>query len=151
MIYRRCNKGLAILIMFCLLVGLPGNAFAFTGADNQPPQLNRAKIVGTLLTLEFNELLKAIPTRDPGLFTIKVNGTAQAQPRSAVVVLKNVVINLADTVNPGDHVAISYQSGNKGIEDFAGNKAAAFDDYLVENHTPDLIPPLIEEVFVDGA
>ena len=148
---RRRHKGLAILIMFCFLVGIPGNALAFKTPDNQPPQLNRSSVIGSILTLDFDELLKAIPARDPGLFSVKVNGTPQAQPQSAVVAIKSLAIKLADTVKPGDQVTISYQSGNRGIEDLAGNKTATFNDFSVKNLTPDLNPPQLQEAIANGA
>ena len=114
---------------------------ADTGAGSRAPSLSSAEIRGSVLTLNFDEPLYPFSQPDQGDFTVAVAGSA-AVINSASLSGVSVIITLANEVQAGQVVLVSYTPGSSPIEDFGNTPAAAFSGESVTNATPVTIPVL---------
>ncbi|MCF0266956.1 type I secretion C-terminal target domain-containing protein, partial [Acinetobacter guillouiae] len=111
-------------------------------------------LLGTTLTLTYNELLDLNPLHLPtaGSFTVTVGGQVVTVTGVAVVG-NNVVLTLGTAVTVGQAVTVAYTDPTAGndlnaIQDLVGNDAATLPVTTVTNSSavPDITPP----VFVSG-
>ena len=114
---------------------------ADTGAGSRAPSLSSAEIRGSVLTLNFDEPLYPFSQPDQGDFTVAVAGSA-AVIHAASLSGVSVIITMANEVQAGQVVLVSYTPGSSPIEDFGNTPAAAFSGESVTNATPVTIPVL---------
>ncbi|MCY4389481.1 MAG: SwmB domain-containing protein, partial [Desulfurellaceae bacterium] len=111
--------------------------------DTTAPTVSSARVVGTKLTITFNEDLRAAASLANSAFTVKrtpPGGTATNVSLSATapsVSGQTVVLTLARAVSIADTVTVSYAQPTSGtdnqIRDTAGNAAAGFTDQSAEH------------------
>ncbi len=120
-----------------------------TTGDTTPPTLTSAAIDDNILILTYDEALNGSSDPATGAYVVKVNGstvTVNGVDASG----STVTLTLANPVNPGDVVTISYAvPGSSPVEDLAGNDAVAFSNQAVTNNTLDTTPPAAPNVAPD--
>ncbi len=120
-------------------------------ADTTPPTLTTAAINGSTLTLTYNEALDGSSDPAAGTYVVKVNGSI-VTVSGVDATGSTVLLTLANPVNAGDTVTVSYSiPGSNPVQDVAGNNAAAFSNQAVTNNTPDTIPPALTTATVNGS
>ena len=109
-----------------------------TAADTTAPTVQSATVIGSTLTLTFNESLKTATAPSTSRFTVA--GTQSATSVTAVAFktgdAASVVLTLSPAVAEGDTgITLSYAQGNDAnpLQDRSGNKAADFTGQLVAN------------------
>lgn len=116
--------------------GSSGHSQAATATfliDTRVPTLREATVVGAELVLEYNEDLDE--GSEPGTGAFRV-GSASDFPSSVRVTGDEVILTLANPVEPGDRVVITYVPPNTNpIQDEAGNEADALSGERVINNT----------------
>ncbi len=122
-----------------------------TTGDTTPPTLTTAAINGNTLTLTYDEALNGGSDPAAGDYVVKVNGSTVTV--SGVDANGSTVsLTLANPVNPGDVVTVSYVvPGSNPVEDVAGNDAAAFSNQAVTNNTVDTTPPTLTTAAINGS
>ena len=102
--------------------------------DTIEPRFDGATVVGNELVLEYDENLDRNSVPDAGKFEVRV-GTVRDFPDRVRISGDEVILTLADAVEPRDDVRITYRSDGDPIQDVAGNDAAALNDRVVINNT----------------
>ncbi len=94
--------------------------------DTTPPRLVRASVSGDRLRLSFNERLDPASVPAATDFEVTVDGGAPAAPSAVGLSGRVVTLSLAEAVEPGTDVTVSYTPGASPLQDAAGNDVAAF-------------------------
>ena len=109
-----------------------------SGVDGTAPTLTNATVVGSTLTLNWNEELDTTSVPATSAFAVNVNGTQRGI--SGIGIAGRVVtLTLATAAKTGDTLTVSYtppsEAGAKAIRDVVQNNAAAFSARTVGNET----------------
>ncbi|OYD80174.1 SwmB domain-containing protein, partial [Azospirillum brasilense] len=119
------------------------------------PVLQSAAVDGTSLVLTYDVALDAVNGPAAGAFEVKVGGNAVTVSGVAVnSVNKTVTLTLAQAVQHGQTVTVSYTDPTSGndvaaIQNAAGGTdAATVTNRTVTNSTPDTAPPSITSVTI---
>lgn len=108
-------------------------------SDSNAPVLQAASINGNPLVLSYDQILDGGSTPATGDFSVTVN-TNPISVSSVQVSGQLVNITLANPVNEGDVVVLSYTAGTNPIQDVAGNTASNLSNQAVTNNTLDFNP-----------
>ena len=145
------RKYLSLLLIICLLLsGFPSTIVNAEGTvNNNPLQLQSATVNKYICILKYNMILNPIPTPNNSAYSVNINGI-QEQPRIVLVLGKEIHLILKNKVKTGQDVTISYNPEDRYLQDFNGNKADIFSNWIVTNITrekdePELITATIEE------
>ena len=110
-----------------------------TPRDTAPPELLTAQVYGSTVTLTFNEALDANSKPHKTTFSVLVAGTARGVGE-VTVSGSSVSLTLGSAVSPDASVTLSYSApqdtGERRLQDTAGNDALSFRDEPVVNDTP---------------
>ena len=102
------------------------------------PVLQTASVVGSLLTLHYNEALDATHQPSSSYFGVSLsNGTGRAVTNVAING-QDVVLTLSGAISAGETVTVSYQDPSGGndvwaIQDVAGNDAVGLAGQAVDS------------------
>ena len=111
--------------------------------DTNWPEFLNARVVGSTITLTYNEALDANSTPAPSAFSVLVSGTARKVSVTSVAG-SSVRLILAAPVTATDTVVLSYSApqdtGEQRIRDPAGHDVASFSEVPMANGTPAWIP-----------
>ncbi len=121
--------------------------------DTTPPVRTGMTIIGSTLTVTYNEPLDPASTPATGAYAASVNGSARGV-NSVVVGGSTVTLTLATPVVSTDNVTLAYVAPVTGpIQDVAGNDAAGFAALAVTNGTPagDTTAPVRTGMTVNGS
>ncbi len=126
-----------------VLRDLAGNAASeatiFLDNVTHLPSPERAKVVGSRLTLTFSAPMKAGPVPPASAFTVKVNGSAVSLAGANPVSVSgwDVTLTLAAAVASGDTVTVSYEKPDSNwLENVHCEYVPTFTDQAVTNSTP---------------
>ena len=111
--------------------------------DTTAPQLTRATVSGDRLRLTFSEGLDGSSVPAPAAFDVSVDGTSGA-PAAVGVSGRTVTLTLAEAVEPGAVVTVSYTPGGNPLRDAAGNEVAAFSGRPVSHGAPEAVKRIFE-------
>ena len=126
--------------------------------DTKKPEIARAEIDATMLTVTFDEALdeSAVPT-SPGGFTVAVTRAGSAVPGHTISALSvagtSVTLTVAPGVATGDAVTLTYvKPATNPLRDLATtpNEIDPFDTVAVENRTGALMVTLSKTEVVEG-
>ena len=110
-----------------------------TPRDTAPPELLTAQVYGSTVTLTYNEALDANSKPHKTTFSVLVAGTARGVGE-VTVSGSSVSLTLGSAVSPDASVTLSYSApqdtGERRLQDTAGNDALSFSDEPVVNDTP---------------
>ena len=109
--------------------------------DTTAPVFASANVDGSSLAVVFDEPLNGSSTPAGSAFTVRVNGSAQADPTNVSVAGSTVTLTLAAAVHNDDAVTVAYaQPGSGRVKDVAGNDAASFSAQSATNNTVSVAP-----------
>ena len=134
--------------------GDPAESFTDQAVDNataQQPMLQDAVVVGTTLTLLYDEALDE--TSVPATADFAVTVAASARGVSGVAVSgATVALTLASAVTAGQAVTVSYTKGTNPIRDTHADRyeAADLSEEEVDNHAGDTTKPRLLRATVQG-
>ena len=126
--------------------------------DTKKPEIARAEIDATMLTVTFDEALdeSAVPT-SPGGFTVAVTRAGSAVPGHTISALSvagtSVTLTVAPGVATGDAVTLTYvKPATNPLRDLATtpNEIDPFDTVAIENRTGALMVTLSKTEVVEG-
>ena len=110
-----------------------------TPPDTIPPELQRAAVNGTTLTLTYDEALDTGSMPAASAFSVMEGGLAVGLAATTPVAISGmtVTLNLAGAVEAGRTVEVSYTAPTANpLQDIDGNDAASFSRDVDANNTP---------------
>jgi len=108
-------------------------------ADGADPTVESILSGESSVLLDYNEILDPNSIPSTSDFIVRVNGNPVTISSVSINNVR-VVINLANAVQTGDNITLSYTSGSNSLKDVAGNEAGNFTNQPTENYAKVINP-----------